>query len=161
MGEAVTEKASFLEQLESFRLQRGLSRKGLAHALGVHQDTLGHWFSTAKSAQKPSANSLKKIQQFLADQAIQGVQIAQPQEEALKKEVERRSRKVKYLILLLEDELRWFRDGETKARELLRKELSFNDVGYISSLLGMLGDEQMFQRWRTFTTYQFKGFKGG
>lgn len=154
-------KESLLEQLESFRLQRGLSRKALAHALGVHEDTLGHWFSQAKSAQKPGSDSLKKIEEFLKDKAVQGVQTALAEEEIQKKEAERRSRKVKYLLLLLEDELRWFKDGQAEARELLRKELSFNDVGYISSLLGMLGDEHMFQRWRTLTTYHFKGFKGG
>jgi transcriptional regulator with XRE-family HTH domain len=81
----------------------------------------------------------------------------------LVKEAKRKTEKIKYLLLLLEDELRWFRDSSEKAREILRESLDLGDIGYISSLLTMLGDEEKFRRWLTLTTHRFNFFrnKGG
>ena len=76
------------------------------------------------------------------------------------KEAQRRTEKVKYLLLSLEQELRWFRDGSKEARDTFR-ELDSYDIGYISSLLTMLGEEDKFKRWLTFTTNKFQSFKGG
>jgi hypothetical protein len=75
------------------------------------------------------------------------------------KESQRKTEKVKHLLLFLEEELRWFRDGLKEARDLLRKELDLSDIGYISSLLTMLGDEGKFKRWLTLTTNRFNFFK--
>ena len=72
---------------------------------------------------------------------------------------QRSARKVRHLLLLLEDELRAFRDGSGAARDVFRNELDAGDVGYISSLLNMLGDENKFARWLKLTTNQFNYFK--
>lgn len=53
----------------------------------------------------------------------------------LVKEAQRKTERIKYLLLLLEDELRWFRDSSKEAREILREVLDLSDIGYISSLL--------------------------
>jgi len=74
-------------------------------------------------------------------------------------EAERRTEKVKYLLLFLEEELRWFRDGSKEARDMLRERLDLSDIGYISSLLSMLGDEDKFKRWLSLTTNRFNFFK--
>jgi len=74
-------------------------------------------------------------------------------------EAKRKTNKVKYLLLFLEEELRWFRDGSREARDILREELDPGDIGYISSLLTMLGDEDKFRRWLTLTTNRFDFFK--
>ncbi len=74
-------------------------------------------------------------------------------------ESQRRTEKIKYLLLFLEEELRWFRDHSKEARDMLRKELDLDDIGYISSLLTMLGDEGKFKRWLTLTTNRFNFFK--
>jgi len=74
-------------------------------------------------------------------------------------EAKGKTNKVKYLLLFLEDELRWFRDGSREARDILREELDPGDIGYISSLLTMLGDEDKFRRWLTLTTNRFNFFK--
>jgi transposase len=74
-----------------------------------------------------------------------------------------KAEKVKYLLILLEDELRWFRDTSEENRNVLRETLDFADVGYISSLLTMIADESRFQRWSALTTNRFNYFrkKGG
>ena len=79
------------------------------------------------------------------------------------REAQRKTERVKYLLLLLEDELRWFRDSSKETREIFREVLDLSDVGYISSLLTMLGDEDKFGRWVTLTTNRFNFFekKGG
>ncbi len=77
----------------------------------------------------------------------------------LVKEAQRKTERIKYLLLLLEDELRWFRDSSKEAREILREVLDLSDIGYISSLLTMLGDEDKFRRWITLTTNRFNFFK--
>jgi len=72
---------------------------------------------------------------------------------------QRKTEKVKYLLLFLEEELRWFRDGSKEARDIFREKLDLGDVGYVSSLLTMLGDEDKFRRWLTLTTNRFNFFK--
>lgn len=77
----------------------------------------------------------------------------------LVKEAQRKTERIKYLLLLLEDELRWFRDSSEKAREIFRESLDLSDIGYISSLLTMLGEEEKFRRWLTLTTHRFNFFR--
>ena len=74
-------------------------------------------------------------------------------------ETQRRTEKVKHLLLFLEEELRWFRDSSKEARDIFRENLDLDDIGYISSLLTMLGDEDKFKRWLTLTTNRFNFFK--
>lgn len=73
-------------------------------------------------------------------------------------EAKKRSQKVKYILLLLEEELAWFRDTSKECRELFRLELNLNDIGYVSSLLNMLGEEESFKRWLALTTNRFNYF---
>jgi len=75
------------------------------------------------------------------------------------REAQQKTDKVKHLLLFLEEELRWFRDGSKEARDIFRKKLDLGDIGYISSLLTMLGDEDKFKRWLTLTTNRFNFFK--
>ncbi len=81
----------------------------------------------------------------------------------IEQEAQRRTEKIKYLLIILEEELRWFRDGSIEARNKLRNGLDLDDIGYISSLLTMLGDEGRFKRWLALTTNRFNSFtkKGG
>ena len=72
-----------------------------------------------------------------------------------------RATSVRYLLLLLEGQLRPFRDGSKAERDILRNELDFTDVGYISSLLNMLGEEDTFERWLALTGKRFNFFKKG
>ena len=71
---------------------------------------------------------------------------------------EMRTEKVKDLLIKLEKELRFFRDGSREDRDCFRK-LSVYDIGYISSLLTMLCEEDKFKRWVVFTTNKFRSFE--
>lgn len=79
--------------------------------------------------------------------------------DSIVQEAQQKAEKVKHLLLFLEEELRWFRDGVKEARDIFRHELDLDDVGYISSLLTMLGEEDKFKRWLTLTTNRFNFFK--
>jgi hypothetical protein len=82
-----------------------------------------------------------------------------PNLDFLIQEAQRKTEKIKYLLLFLEEELRWFRDGSKEARDIFREKLDLGDIGYVSSLLTMLGDEDKFKRWLTLTTNRFNFFK--
>ena len=69
-----------------------------------------------------------------------------------------RTKKVKELLIQLEKELEFFRDGSREDRDCFRK-LSVYDIGYISSLLTMLCEEDKFKRWLAFTTNKFRSFE--
>lgn len=75
------------------------------------------------------------------------------------KDAKEKVQKVKDLLLALEKELRFFRDGSESDRNILRRELDFADIGYISSLLSMMSQEDRFERWRMLTTNRFNSFK--
>jgi transcriptional regulator with XRE-family HTH domain len=74
-------------------------------------------------------------------------------------ETQRKAEKIKYLLIFLEEELRWFRDGSDQSRNIFRNELDLDDIGYVTSLLTMLGDEGRFKRWLALTTNRFNFFR--
>ena len=70
------------------------------------------------------------------------------------REIRQRVEKVKLALLLLEAELRPFRDGNEEVRNIFRQELDVGDVGSVSCLLTALyGTEDQFKRYRIFSTY--------
>lgn len=101
--------------------------------------------------------------QLVLDKIAEVIGLKRRSPGSVSQEAEERTRKIKYLSLILEEELRWFRDGSKEARDIFREKLNADDIGYISSLLTMLGDEEKFKRWLTFTTNRFGFFrkKGG
>jgi len=144
---------SVLSTLDAYAKGLGISRKELAHRLETPYSTAKHWFQQGRSARKPSEANLIKIKAFLKSKE-------EPQVYLQVKDAKRRTEKIKYLLLLLEDELSWFRDNSPGAREIFRKELNASDIGYISSLLTMIREEDQFERWLALTTIQFQSFKG-
>lgn len=144
---------SVLSTLDKYAKELGISRKELADRLETPYSTVKHWFQQGRSARKPSEVNLIKIRAFLKGKE-------EPQVYRQVKDARRRTEKIKYLLLLLEDELRWFRDNGPDAREIFRKELNASDIGYISSLLTMIREEDKFERWHALTTIQFQSFKG-
>jgi transcriptional regulator with XRE-family HTH domain len=145
-----------LSQLKTYAREHNLSNRELAKEFGVPYNTLSKWwfFSRGEAARKPSEPHLNIIKEFLEAKS-------KPEVYAQIKEARHRIEKVKYLLLLLEDELRWFRDNEPRARDEFRKELDASDIGYISSLLTMLTEEDKFNRWLALTTTRFQSFKRG
>ena len=149
-----TQAKHILSQLKEYAVEHHLSNKQLAEKLGAPYNTIQKWwfFTEAKDARKPSKPHLFKIKEFLSNKDT-------PEAYAQINAARHRAEKVKFLLLLLEDELRWFRDNEPRTREEFRKELDASDIGYISSLLTMLTEEEKFNRWLVLTTTRFQSFK--
>ena len=66
---------------------------------------------------------------------------------------------LKATLNLLAKQLSFFRDGPREVRAVYRREMKLHNVGYLSSLLGMLADECKFQRWKLFTSIIFRPFR--
>ena len=167
-----------LDEINELAVRRGLSRIDLAHLSGVPYSTLREWFLEEPRRRTPSRASVSKLKAFLRsqqdgdsvpDQKPTGTIIDKP---ALKagigdlpqktvdiQDIIRKAEKVKRILLLLEDELRWFRDGDEFCRKIFRDNVDPDDAGYLSSLLIMLGDEGKFERWSALTTNRFNYFK--
>ncbi len=143
-----------LSRLSAYAKEHNLSNRKLAEEIPVSYTTLRRWrfFTQGKHVHTPSEIGIKKISEFLEGKE-------RPEIYSEIEEARRRTEKIKYLLLLLEDELRWFRDNNPRAREEFRKELDAYDIGYISSLLTMLTAEDKFKRWLAFTTTRFQSFK--
>lgn len=143
-----------LSRLSAYARERGLCNKALAEELGIPYRTLQKWyfFTESEAARRPSKPHMDRIEGFL-----ESTETAEIHDEV--QEARRRVEKIKYLLLLLEDELRWFRDNGQTAREQFRRELNSSDIGYVSSLLTMLTDEAKFKRWLAFTTTHFRFFR--
>lgn len=74
-------------------------------------------------------------------------------------EARRRLKRIKLFLILLEEELAWFRDSPPDVRDIFRSELDPFDTGYISSLVTMLFAEDKFLRWLELTNNRFKFFE--
>ncbi len=59
-------------------------------------------------------------------------------------------------IYTLNDELQFFKEGSLHFRKILRQRLSGPDVGYVTTLLKALFDEERFQNWLAMTTYEIR-----
>ena len=59
-------------------------------------------------------------------------------------------------LYALNDELEFFKDGSPHSRGILRQRLSGPDVGYVTTLLKALFDEEKFQNWLAMTTHEVR-----
>jgi transcriptional regulator with XRE-family HTH domain len=55
-----------LAELESFRIENGLSKRDLSQSIGIPHETLRKWFRAGPTATRPSKDHLAKIQAFVA-----------------------------------------------------------------------------------------------
>lgn len=157
-----------VRQLDDFAKLNKLTRAELAQRLGVPVTTVEHWFKRGERRTtpipvlqeriksllgQPSPNLLEQLEKGNAEQKRPTLNVEES-------EAHHRTQKVRMLLILLEDELRWFQPDERRsAREMFREQLNAFDIGYISSLLSMLTEEQKYQRWKALTSYRFKGFR--
>jgi len=63
---------------------------------------------------------------------------------------------VEDILYTLNDELEFFKQGSANSREILRQRLSGPDVGYVTTLLKALFDEEKFQNWLAMTTHEVR-----
>ncbi len=124
----------------------------LAQDIGWESDHLQRCFAGGETPPR-------LVVQRLADE----LRIPTPKSAPRISEARTRTKRLKALLILLHEELAWFRDGSEEVRSVLRSDLDPFDLGYLSSLLAMLPDEGKFRRWLTVTTNRFASFqrKGG
>ena len=66
-------------------------------------------------------------------------------------EAKHSAKRLKAISFLMKDELEYFKNSSTEAREILKKYLSGSEVGYLASLLTALYDEDQLDIWKTFS----------
>jgi transposase-like protein len=150
-----TAAALVVSDLVEFASENELNVAQLAKQLSLPRSTVAKWFGKGRSRTTPSKSNLERISTFLA---------RENQKKTINKsnsEAKERAEKVKHLLLLLESELSWFKDGSPSARTVFRNRLDPYDVGYVASMLMMMGDEDKFRRWLALSTNRFRRFKGG
>lgn len=59
-------------------------------------------------------------------------------------------------LYTLNNELEFFKEGSPHSRKILRQRLNGPDVGYVTTLLKALFDEEKFQNWLAMTTYEIR-----
>ncbi len=101
----------------------------------------------------------KEAPRLVVERLAESLRIPTPVSKPVEGEAERRIVRLKALLILLHDELAWFRDGPEEARRVFRAKLDPFHVGYLSSLLAMLSDEEKFERWLAATTNRFASFR--
>jgi transcriptional regulator with XRE-family HTH domain len=139
----------WMKILEWWKIQHRYSTiKDLADDIGWDVQNLTNYLQNKEMPPK-----------LVVDKIAKTIGVEVPNLDFLIQEAQRKTEKIKYLLLFLEEELSWFRDGSKEARDILREKLDLGDIGYVSSLLTMLGDEDKFKRWLALTTNRFNFFK--
>ena len=155
-----------IKQLQNYREAKSFQTKDgklkpmsiidLAKKIGVPDSTLSDLLNrknaTRKSKQK-IFDFLSKTTMIGGEEVVRGAELFKTSKEALE-----RTEAIRYLLLALEFELRYFKDGSPEVRRILNKNLDAGDLGYISSLLTMLGNEERFQRWVKLSSNKFNSF---
>lgn len=76
-------------------------------------------------------------------------------------EPQARAKRVMQLLLAISAELEFFKQCPESGRMAFRKIVPGPDVGYVTTLLRALFDEDKFQRWLLYSTYEMKGKNTG
>jgi len=141
--------------LLAYMKKEGLFQETFAKRIGVSRSSLGR----AIRGSDISLNNQEKIMKFLKESlgfSGEGSAVVFPSEEALE-----RAEQVKLKLLLLHHDLVYFLKADASARNILRSALSEGDVSFVRTLLGAIfGGEELLERWKRFTSYVFKSFKG-
>jgi hypothetical protein len=74
---------------------------------------------------------------------------------------EEKAKNVMRLMMSLSSELEYFKSCTENERKVFKKTVPGQDVGYLTTLLRALYDEDKFQRWLLFSTYTMKGRENG
>lgn len=147
----ITELPSNLSKELTLALQQlGLTISECATRYGISPNTLKKY---KRGVRRPSAQkNVKAVATILEDaQTAQNVLLTKPME----KDYERATR-VKKLLVMLADELEFFKQNSESTRETFRRVVPGEDVGYITTLLRALYNEDQFQRWLLFSKYKMK-----
>jgi len=142
---------NYIEQIKGYMTEKGITRNKMASLIGMPSTT----FRDLMKGVKPRPVTEQKIIDFLSGK--QPTPTEKTPEETTNQE---RVEKLKHVLLLLELELRPFIQDE-EARKLLRKKVDFADVGYLTSQINMMDEEERFKRWKSNSNYKFNFFRKG
>jgi hypothetical protein len=71
-------------------------------------------------------------------------------------DVDTKVQAVEEALYALNDQLEYFKEGSPHSRGILRRRLSGPDVGYLTTLLKAMFDEEKFQNWLAMTTHEVR-----
>lgn len=168
--EAAALKKWFLSQ------KRFNSWNAMERALNITEDYLHHIASGKKRALNPElraklheATGLEIFKPIARDRNVSSKSVAPhklPKQTSQisvgkpKDIADEKATKVKRILVALADELEFFKQNSESARRIFRKVVPGEDVGYITTLLRALYDEDQFQRWLLFSEYKLKSKEG-
>ena len=132
-------------------LKSAPSRRGETPKAGIAQDLLG--FATRLAGIKRSVASLAEEFDSLAEQVAR--RSSAHSREGVDQTPAGRSRTITELLSRLRGELQFFKAGSPEDREVLRKVIPGEQVGYLVSLLKALYDEEAFREWLHFSQLDF------
>jgi len=139
------------------------SIRALAEAAGLNYSSVANYFSGRRL---PSPDAWGRLSAALGRGTASGQAAAQGQTAAPGRLATPPSRAddplqhaeaVRRRILELTHELGYFKRGGRASREVLRQAISGRDIGYLTSLLRALYDEDQFETWILFSDYEIEG----
>jgi transcriptional regulator with XRE-family HTH domain len=132
--------------------------KELAEKCGLNYSTVSGYF---KGHRKPSKEKFETLASVLLsnDEAMPEVKMVAERKIMYdshllkKKDLQAKEKAIHLYYLLMKvaiDYLEFFKDATKEEREILKKTIPPEDVGYFTSLLSSLYDENHLQIWKTF-----------
>ena len=143
----------------------------MERALKITEDYLRHIKSGEKRAVDPElraklfeATGLESFKPIVGDFKLRKSQRKISQQNPRDKDIikqfgdtpSERATRIKTLLIELADELEFFKQKPESVRRIFRKVIPGEDIGYVTTLLRALYDEDQFQRWLLFSDYKLK-----
>jgi len=119
----------------------------IAQVTKINEKTIGDYFTARHKPPKKKWNLLREILFEEIKKVIPEKKIEVPQITEAKHSAER----LKAIALLLKDELEYFKESSPEVREILKEYLPGPTIGYISSLLTALYDENQLEIFKNFS----------
>jgi hypothetical protein len=127
---------------KKFKTQTDISR-----ATNINEKSIGDYF-TARN--KPSQERWLLLRDVFFDEIIKN----QKEEKSNQKQVSvaiHSLERLKSILILLKDELEYFKNSSPEIRKILKDQIPGNEVGYLASLLAALYDENQLAIFKNFT----------
>ena len=123
------------------------SQSDLAKATGINSKTLGHYFT---AYHKPTQKNWDLLRLTLFGEENQIKKEKKMKNKTLLDAVNAAER-LKALIFLLKDELNYFKESSSEAREILKEHIPGSEVGSVAGLLTALYDEDQLDALKVFS----------
>lgn len=126
---------------EKFKTQSEISR-----ITGINEKTIGDYFTARHKPPQKKWNLLRETLVKISQKNLYEKKTKTQEMNETKQSIER----LKAILLLLKGELEYFKDSSPEAREILKENLPGSTIGYLSSLLTALYDENQLDIFKHF-----------